>query len=74
MSDRSRSGLAENLGQLVFLISCAVNKNRLFLPFLFSGWIPPQVLPTGRGGRAAELQANIATPWPHFDQTAEVEH
>ena len=29
--------------RFVFLKSCAVNKKRLFLPFLFSVWIPPQV-------------------------------
>jgi len=53
VSDRSRSGLAENL---VFLKSCAVNKNRLFLPFLSSVGIPPQVspAPTGKGGGISE--------------------
>ena len=29
--------------RFVFLKSCAVNKNWLFLPFLFSVWIPPQL-------------------------------
>ena len=40
VSDRSRSGLAENICQIRFFLSCAVNKTRLFLLFLYSVWIP----------------------------------
>jgi len=57
VSDRSRSGLAENLGQIVFLKSCA----RLFLPFLLSVEIPPQVPPDWKRGGAIGLKGNIAT-------------
>jgi hypothetical protein len=45
------------LARFVFLKSCSINNiNRLFLPFLFSEWIPPQVspAPTGKGGRISE--------------------
>jgi len=51
VSDRSRSDLAENLSQIRFFLSCAVNKNRLFLPFLSSVGIPPQVPPDWKRGR-----------------------
>jgi hypothetical protein len=40
VSDRSRSGSAENRTH-VFLKNWAVNKNRLFLPILSIEWIPP---------------------------------
>jgi len=36
--------------RFVFLKSCAVNKNWLFLSFLFSVWIPPHVLPDWKRG------------------------
>ncbi len=46
-----------------FLKSCAVNKNWLFLPFLLSEWIPPQVHPDWK---RCWTQVNIATPWPQY--------
>jgi hypothetical protein len=45
----------------VFLKSCAVNKNRLFLPFLSSDWIPPQVWMGGNNHKAMEMMTAAAT-------------
>jgi hypothetical protein len=35
--------IVPDLDSSFFFLSCAVNKKRLFLHFLFSEWIPPQV-------------------------------
>jgi hypothetical protein len=42
--------------RFVFLKKCAVNKNRLFLLFLYSKWIPLMCLQTGKGGGAFGLR------------------
>jgi hypothetical protein len=51
VSDRSKSGFAENWIQICFFLKVvAVNDNRIFLPFLSFEWIPPQVLPDQKMG------------------------
>jgi hypothetical protein len=47
--------------RFVFLKSCAVNKNRLFLPFLFSEWIPPQVWMGGNNHEAMAMMTAAVT-------------
>jgi hypothetical protein len=60
--------------RFIFLKSCAVNKNLLFLPLLFSEWIPPQVEGMGEGGGFAELLLLSQHHGRSIDQTAEAEH
>ena len=62
VSDRSRSGLAENLGQI------PINKNCLFLPFLFffmDSSTSTKPVPLFFPVPLIFLEI-IATPWPRY--------
>ena len=65
--------LQKILAKFVFLKICAANKNRLFLPFLSSGWIPPMCFQTGKGGsvpRNVKLESCINS-WPQWQDSLE---